>query len=74
MTDLQKDGREYNVIGDKSKSTPSRISEMQIGNTMFTIISVQSDNARESAFDKVKKLILDHASDVAENVSESSNK
>lgn len=67
MTDLQKDGS-----GGNTKSTPSRVSEMQIGNTLFTIISVQSDSARESAYDKVRKLILDHASDVAENVSESS--
>ena len=67
MTDLQKDRS-----GSNTKSTPSRVSEMQIGNTLFTIISVQSDSARESAYDKVRKLILDHASDVAENVSESS--
>ena len=72
MTDLQKDGRENNVIGDKSKSTPSRISEIQIGDTLFTVISVQSNNARESAYDKVRKLILNHAADITENVSESS--
>ena len=35
-----------------------RSTEMQIGNTLFTVISVQSDTAKETAFDKVKRLIL----------------
>ena len=56
------------------KGKRSRVTEMQIGNTLFTVISVQSDLARENAYDKVKKLILDHASDVAENASENSCK
>ena len=37
---------------------------MQIGNTLFTVISVQSDSARETALDKVRKLILDHSDTV----------
>ena len=56
------------------KGKRSRVTEMQIGNTLFTVISVQSDLARENAYDKVKKLILDHASDVAEHASENSCK
>ena len=34
---------------------------MKIGNTLFTVISVQSDAAKETAYNKVKKLILDGA-------------
>ena len=37
---------------------PCTVSEMTIGNTVFTVISVQSDAAKEKACDKVKKLIL----------------
>lgn len=37
---------------------PCRTSEMQIGETLFTVISVQSENAKETAYDKVKKLVL----------------
>ena len=37
---------------------PCRSTEMAIGNTLFTVISVQSDAAKETAYDKVKKLIL----------------
>ena len=35
-----------------------RSTEMAIGNTLFTVISVQGDAAKETAYDKVKKLIL----------------
>ena len=38
---------------------PCRSTEMTIGNTHFTVISVQGDAAKETAYDKVKKLILD---------------
>lgn len=31
---------------------------MTIGNTLFTVISVQSDAAKETAYNKVKNLIL----------------
>lgn len=37
---------------------PCRSTKMTIGNTSFTVISVQSDAAKETAYDKVKKLIL----------------
>jgi len=40
------------------ESKPHRISQMQIGDTIFTVISVESDRARESLYDKVKRLIL----------------
>ena len=41
------------------KDKPCRSSEMIVGNTTFTVISVQSDAARETAYDKVKRLVLD---------------
>lgn len=37
---------------------PCHSTEMTIGNTLFTVISVQGDAAKETAYDKVKKLIL----------------
>ena len=40
---------------------PCRVTEMKIGNTFFTVVSVQSDSAKETAYNKVKKLILDGA-------------
>ena len=43
------------------KDRACRSSEMIIGNTTFTVISVQSDAARETAYDKVKRLVLDSA-------------
>ena len=43
------------------KGRPCRVSEMQVGNTLFTVISIQSDRAKETAYDKVKRLILDHS-------------
>ena len=72
MTDLQKDGSVCKTSENIIQNTPSRVSEIQIGDTLFTVISVQSNNARESAYDKVRKLILNHAADITENVSESS--
>ena len=53
------------------KGRPSRVTEMQIGDTLFTVVSVQSEYAKESAYDKVKKLILDHARESPTEVSES---
>lgn len=41
-------------------SKPHRIAEMQIGNAVFTVISVESDRAVERLYDKVKRLILNH--------------
>lgn len=43
------------------KGRPCRSEEMMVGNTLFTVISVQSDQAKETAYDKVKKLILSHS-------------
>ena len=37
---------------------PSRVTEMQIGDTIFTVVSVESDRARERLYDKVKRMIL----------------
>ena len=42
---------------------PARSTEMEIGDTLFTVIHVQSEKAGESAFDKVKRLILGHSAD-----------
>lgn len=40
---------------------PCLVSEMHVGNTIFTVISVQSDLAKETAYEKVKRLILTNA-------------
>ena len=40
------------------ESKPHHISQMQIGDTIFTVISVESDRAREHLYDKVKRMIL----------------
>ena len=37
-----------------------RTTEMQVGDTIFTIVSVESDRARERLYDKVKRLILNN--------------
>ena len=34
------------------------MSEMTVGNTIFTVISVQSDSAGETAYEKFRKRIL----------------
>lgn len=44
---------------------PCRVSEMQIGATLFTVISVESADAKETAYDKVKKLIVNHTNSLA---------
>ena len=36
-----------------------RVTEMQIGDTVFTVISVESNRARERLFDKVIRMIMD---------------
>ena len=46
-------------IQENRKTKPHRIIEMQIGDTLFTVVSVESDRARERLYDKVKRLILD---------------
>jgi hypothetical protein len=38
---------------------PCRLSEMTVGNTIFTVVSVQSDSASETAYEKFRKRILD---------------
>ncbi len=43
---------------------PCRKTEMKIGDTLFSVISVQSDSARETAYDKVKKLIMNETNSV----------
>ena len=44
---------------------PCRVSEMQIGTTLFTVISVESVDAKETAYDKVKKLIVNNTNSPA---------
>lgn len=44
---------------------PCRVSEMQIGTTLFTVISVESASAKETAYDKVKKLIVNNTNSPA---------
>ena len=44
---------------------PCRVSEMQIGTTLFTVISVEIADAKETAYDKVKKLIVNHTNSPA---------
>ena len=39
---------------------PCRVDKMQVGATLLTVISVQSDSAKETANDKVKNLILNN--------------
>jgi len=41
-----------------TNNKPCRVTEMQIGDTLFTVVSVESDRARESLYDKVKRMIL----------------
>lgn len=43
-----------------TKAKPSRIVEMQVGDTLFTVVSVESDRARECLYDKVKRMILNN--------------
>lgn len=44
-----------NITEDKHR----RVTEMQIGDTVFTVISVESSRARERLYDKVKRMIMD---------------
>ena len=47
------------AIQDKiPKNKPYRINEMQVGDTLFTVVSIESDRARERLYDKVKRMIL----------------
>ena len=42
-----------------TQTKPRRVTEIQIGDTIFTVVSVESDRARERLYDKVKRMILD---------------
>ena len=42
-----------------TRNKPRRVTEIQIGDTIFTVVSVESDRARERLYDKVKRMILD---------------
>lgn len=48
---------------------PCSISKIQIGATLFTVISVESANAKGTAYDKVKRLILNNTSPTAKTYS-----
>ncbi len=39
---------------------PCRVTEIQVGDTLFTVVSVESDRARERLYDKVKRMILNN--------------
>ena len=43
-----------------ANNKPCRVTEMQIGDTLFTVVSVESDRAREHLYDKVKRMILNN--------------
>ena len=65
---------EMTVTGGKGtfKDRPFRVSEMTVGNTLFTVISVQSENAKETPCDKVKRLILEHSRDIPDSATKNS--
>lgn len=46
-------------IQEIMKTNPLRVTEMQFGDTVFNVISVECDRAKERLYDKVKRLILD---------------
>ncbi len=47
-------------LSDIKIKKPYRTTEMQVGDTIFTIVSVESDRARERLYDKVKRMILNN--------------
>lgn len=49
-------------LNDTITKKPCRVSEMQVGETIFTVISVESDLAKENLYNKVKRMILDSGS------------
>ena len=52
-------GKETDMdVNTITQKKPSRVTEMQIGDTLFTVVSVESDRARERLYDKVKRMIL----------------
>jgi len=58
--DIPLQGRKETVmdVNTITKNKPSRVTEMQVGDTLFTVVSVESDRARERLYDKVKRMIL----------------
>lgn len=54
------------------KNTPCT-REMKIGDTVYIVEAVASENATESAYDKVKRLIMGHVGDF-EKLSEQTQK
>lgn len=46
-------------LNDIITKKPYRVSEMQVGETIFTVISMESDMAKENLYNKVKRMILD---------------
>lgn len=46
-------------VAEITENKPHRTTQMQVGDTIFTVISVESDRARESLYTKVKRMILD---------------
>ena len=45
-------------VNSITHNKPSRVTEMQVGDTLFTVVSVESGRAREHLYDKVKRMIL----------------
>lgn len=45
-------------VSSLTKNKPCRVTEMQVGDTIFTVVSVESDRAKERLYDKVKRMIL----------------
>lgn len=52
-------------INTITQNKPYRVSEMQVGETVFTVISVESDLAKESLYNKVKRMILDNEGQIS---------
>ena len=55
-------------INTITQNKPYRVSEMQVGETVFTVISVESDLAKESLYNKVKRMILDSEENIVGNL------
>ena len=51
-------------INTITQNKPYRVSEMQVGETIFTVISMESDLAKESLYNKVKRMILDSENNI----------
>jgi hypothetical protein len=51
----------YNMNTENSKS---RITETSIGGTVYIVESLVSDNAKETAYTKVKRLIISNSKDL----------